>query len=345
PRPSAALDSLRGPDVFGDPRGDGLAGPLPTSNNFMRGIRVAPEGPSVLAPGRRSLGVRYSADNNLLRESAGPNHVVLKNEVHTVVLDYRVGLKTRLPVEAGLSVSAASAGPGYMNGFIAMMENHVFAPLFGPSAVNGNRTGPNAMTGTVRDVQVGGRHERDDGTWGMQVGDVVGVVKASLPVGSCALCEAAVRGVVDYAAGGQGGSAVSSVGVGVSAARPLGPRWSVFADARLAAPLSARDRTGLPVAPAAGATVGVSYRATPKLTLTVQNDYDGSPYRKTGLPVYDNAYTSVTFGLAYRLTRTLVLKFGASEDYNTGKRPAGQDFMAPYGPSDFSATASLQKTF
>jgi hypothetical protein len=299
----------------------------------------------VLAPGRRSLGVRYSADNDLLREYSGADRFLLKNEVHTAIVDYRAGLPTRVPMEAGLSVSASSAGEGYMNGFIAAMENHVFAPLFGHSAINGNRTGPYAMTGTVRDTDVGGRRRADGGTWGMQVGDVVGLLKASLPAGACTRCAAAVRGVVDYAAGGRGGSAASSVGLGVSGSAPLSARWTAFADARVAAPLSSRDRAGLPVHPAAGATVGVNYQATPKLVLTVQNDYDASPYRKTGLPVYDNAYTSVTFGLAYRMTRTLVLKFSASEDYNTGKRPAGQDSMAPYGPSDFSATASLQKSF
>ena len=226
-------------------------------------------------------------DNNLPQSS-----VTVKFETLRSGLFLRYGATNRL--ELGLEVPVLYRYGGFMDGAITATErattglNPARAALNNTSFVfNVNRHGQTIMSG---------------GPGAMGLGDTTLMSKYQLLTEGAGMPAVSLRGAVKLPTGDQTdffGSGSPDFGVGLAVEKLVAGRWILHSNVTGVVPTG--TIAGIGLRPTLSGLVAIEYLWSKNLSITVHFDYYSSPFKSTGISVFDKGVTETVAGFSYRV--------------------------------------------
>jgi hypothetical protein len=276
--------------------------PVDQAGAGRRGYAIAGEGADVAAPGTNQIAIHTVAANNFFREQTPDFLITQRYETHTLALELRRGISTRiLPhLELGAQVQLSERDGGFLNGFISGFENLAFSMSGVQSAKTQLRDAGTLPLGAF--VTKDGRVVYSAAGRGAGIGDLFFVAKAVLHNAPAASKGARVAVRIGMNVSGKSEFAEGNyVGVGLSLDKKL-LNWAAFhGDVRANYALDSVSPWNLPLKrTSVGFSAGPELRIARDSSFSIQLDGNTTPYLPTGTLAFDKDYGAITLGLGHR---------------------------------------------
>jgi hypothetical protein len=280
--------------------------PVDQAGAGRRGYAISGESADVLPAGASEFSLHTVAANNLYQDQTDPYSISQRDETHSIALGYRRGFTFRRwpRVEFGGQIQLHERDAGFLNGFISGFESMWVSLTGHTSAKNKLRTDNGSVVPLGTMVTQSNRLLYQSSGDDSGFGDLQFVAKSLLHDGadSSGGARVAARLVVNMS-GASSFTQGNFAGVGVSVERRLLSWVALHGDLRASILF---DRTSPWNLPLKRTTVGFSLGPELKLTannsLSLQFDGNSTPYRATGIDVFDDSYGDVTIGLSRRMS-------------------------------------------
>jgi hypothetical protein len=289
-------------------------GPFPVRNfNPLQQLVLNMPGDraAVLPPGTLDVRLELANTAAIYNEAPPGSSAQVKFETLRNGLFLRYGVTSRL--EVGLEVPVLYRYTGFMEGAIEAVERATTGLSPARSALSHVSYAYNVTRNGQRIV---------DGTKGaLGLGDTMVQLKYQMFAETSSRPALSFRTAVKLPTGDEDeffGSGSPDFGLGLAVEKTLGRRWvihgnlnGVFPTGRIA---------GLALHPTITGIAAAEYLWSDDLSLTLQFDYYTTPFRHTGLEVFDKGTTEIAAGFSYRIARHWLCQFYAIEnvDFITG---------------------------
>jgi hypothetical protein len=289
-------------------------GPFPVRNfNPLQQLILNMPGDRAAVIKRGTLDVRLELAETAAVYSEMPGNAIAQVKFETLRngLFLRYGVTSKL--EVALEVPLLYRYTGFMGGMIEAVEKAT--------------RGLSPARSTLSDVSYAyniSRHGQQivNGTKGaLGLGDSMVQVKYQLINETSLMPALSLRTAVKLPTGNESeffGSGSPDFGLGLAVEKALGSRWILHGN--LNGVLPTGRIAGLELYPTIMGIAAAEYLWSDNLSLTMQFDYFTSPFRHTGLEVFDKGVTEVVAGFGYRFAKHWLWQVYAIEnvDFITG---------------------------
>jgi hypothetical protein len=247
---------------------------------------------TVVRPGTLDVRLELAETASIFNDQSPQSDVVVKFETLRSGLFLRYGATDRL--ELGLEVPVLYRYAGFMNGAITATER----------ATTGLNPARAALSNTsfVFNVTRNGQTIMSGGPGATGLGDTTLMSKYQLLTEGVWMPAVSLRGAVKLPTGDQAdffGSGSPDFGVGLAVEKLVAGRWILHSNVTGVVPTG--TIAGIGLRPTLSGLVAIEYLWSKNLSLTVHFDYYSSPFKSTGISVFDNGVTETVAGFSYRL--------------------------------------------
>jgi hypothetical protein len=247
---------------------------------------------TVVRPGTLDVRLELAETASIFNDKSPQSDVVVKFETLRSGLFLRYGATDRL--ELGLEVPVLYRYAGFMNGAITATER----------ATTGLNPARAALSNTsfVFNVTRNGQTIMSGGPGATGLGDTTLMSKYQLLTEGVWMPAVSLRGAVKLPTGDQAdffGSGSPDFGLGLAVEKLVAGRWILHSNVTGVVPTG--TIAGIGLRPTLSGLVAIEYLWSKNLSLTVHFDYYSSPFKSTGISVFDNGVTETVAGFSYRL--------------------------------------------
>lgn len=317
---AAGRAAAQDPPPAWDPLG---AIPVDQAGTGRRGYVLPGDDATVTDAGADRIILHLVAANDFYREQTPTLLVTERSESHTFALGYRRGFSIgAFPrFEVGVQAQFHESDPGFLNGFIANVENAWVSATGVQSAANPLRS-PTAAPlpfGTMVTRTGAPAYVVPGSASGF--GDVYAFVKVQLLDRTPSPWATRVAARIALNVPGSAAFSEGSIaGAGVSVDQTVANRIALHGDVRANLIFDAEAPSGLPLQRnAIGFSVGPEFRLTRETSISAQYDGNSTPYALTGTEAFDASYGDITIGLSHRFkmgSRRLLTQLYGRENLN-----------------------------